>query len=47
VVKNKGVTDGPLKGKRYAELFSVVNAVTPLLSKYGLSHSWNVKSEKD
>jgi hypothetical protein len=47
VVKNRGVTDGPLKGKRYAELFSVVNAVTPLLSKYGLSHSWNVKSEKE
>lgn len=47
VVKNRGVTDGPLKGKRYAELHSVVDAVTPLLSKYGLSHSWNVKSEKD
>jgi hypothetical protein len=47
VVKNRQVTDGPLKNKRYAELFSVVNAVTPLLSKYGLSHSWQVKSEKD
>lgn len=47
VVKNKGVSDGPLKGKRYAELHSVVDAVTPLLSKYGLSHSWNVKSEKE
>jgi hypothetical protein len=47
VVKNRDVTDGPLKGKRYAELFSVVNAVTPLLSKHGLSHSWHVKSEKD
>lgn len=47
VVKNKGVNDGPLKGKRYAELFSVVNAVTPLLSKYGLSHAWQVKSDKD
>jgi hypothetical protein len=47
VVKNRGVTDGPLKGKRYAELHSVVDAVTPLLSKYGLSHAWNVKSDKD
>ncbi len=47
VVKNRDVTDGPLKGKKYAELFSVVNAVTPLLAKYGLSHSWQVKSEKD
>ena len=48
VIKNKTVTDGPLKNKRYAELFSVVNAVTPLLSKYGLSHSWRLsKDEKD
>ena len=48
VVKNKGVSDGPLKGKRYAELHSVVNAVTPLLSKHGLSHSWKLtKDEKD
>jgi len=47
VIKNRDVTDGPLKGKKYAELFSVVNAVTPLLAKYGLSHSWQVKSEKD
>lgn len=48
IVKNKGVTDGPLKGKRYAELFSVVNAVTPALSKHGLSASWKLtKDEKD
>lgn len=47
IIKNKLVSDGPLKGKSYAELFSVVNAVTPLLSKHGLSHSWQVKDEKD
>jgi len=47
VIKNRQVTDGPLKGKKYAELFSVVDAVTPMLSKHGLSHSWQVKSEKD
>lgn len=48
VLKNRGVTDGPLKGKRYAELFSVVNAVTPALSKHGLSASWRLsKDEKD
>jgi hypothetical protein len=47
VVKNRPVTDGPLKGKYYAELFSVVNAVTPLLSKHGLSHSWSIKSDKE
>lgn len=48
VIKNKQVTDGPLKGKSYAELFSVVNAVTPLLSAHGLSASWRQsKDEKD
>lgn len=48
ILKNKGVTDGPLKGKRYAELFSVVNAVTPALSRNGLSASWKLtKDEKD
>lgn len=48
IIKNRDVTDGPLKGKKYAELFSVVNGVTPALSKYGLSHSWKpTKDEKD
>lgn len=48
VVKNRRVTDGPLKGKRYAELFAVVDAVTPALSKHGLSASWKLtKDDKD
>lgn len=48
VIRNKLVTDGPLKGKSYAELFAVVNAVTPALSKHGLSASWRLsKDEKD
>lgn len=48
VVRNKLVTDGPLKGKSYAELFAVVDAVTPALSKHGLSASWRLsKDEKD
>ena len=48
VFKNKEVTDGPLRGKSYAELFSVVNAVTPALSKHGLSASWKLtKDDKD
>lgn len=48
IVKNKNVTDGPLKGKKYAELSSVVNAVTPALSQHGLSHSWRLtKDERD
>lgn len=48
VLKNKAVTDGPLKGKSYAELFSVVDAVTPFLSEHGLSHSWKLtKDDRD
>lgn len=42
IVKNRNVTDGPLKGKKYAELFAIVNAVTPALSAHGLSASWSV-----
>ena len=48
IVKNVAVTDGPLKGKFYANLFAIVNAATPALSKYGLSASWKLtKDEKD
>lgn len=42
IIKGKDVTDGPLKGKTYAELHDVVNAVTPALSKHGLSSSWKL-----
>jgi hypothetical protein len=48
IIKNRSVTDGPLRGKSYAELHSVVDAVTPALSRHGLSASWKVtKDEKD
>lgn len=48
IIKGKDVTDGPLKGKSYAELHDVVNAVTPALSKHGLSSSWKLtKDDKD
>lgn len=48
IVKNRSVTDGPLRGKSYAELFSVVDAVTPALSRNGLSASWKLtRDEKD
>lgn len=48
IIKNKQVTDGPLKGKSYAELFSVVDALTPALSRHGLSASWKLtRDEKD
>lgn len=48
LVKNKEVAAGPLSGKRYAELHSVVNAVTPELSANGLSASWRItKDDKE
>jgi hypothetical protein len=42
ILKGRKVTDGPLRGKSYAELHDVVNAVTPALSKHGLSSSWKL-----
>lgn len=48
VIRSKDVTDGPLRGKSYAELHDWVNAVTPALSKHGLSSSWKLtKDDKD
>lgn len=48
LLKNRRVTDGPLKGKGYAELHAVVNAVTPALSRHGLSASWRLsKDDRD
>lgn len=48
VIKNRTVDDGPLSGKKYAELFAVVNAITPALSRHGLSAAWKItKDDKD
>ena len=48
IIKSKQVTDGPLRGKGYAELHSVVDAVTPALSKHGLSTAWKItKDDRD
>lgn len=46
IVKNRKVTAGPLAGKAYAELFSVVNAITPALSRHGLSSSWKITRDE-
>lgn len=42
IMKARTVTDGPLKGKSYAELHNVVDAVTPALSRHGLSAAWKL-----
>ncbi len=48
IIKSREVEGGPLAGRKYAELYAVVNAVTPALSKYGLSAAWRItKDEKD
>ena len=46
IVKNRHVTAGPLTGKSYAELHSVVDAITPALSKHGLSASWRLTRDE-
>jgi len=48
IIKNIDVKDGPLKGKKYADLFAVVDSATPALSRNGLSAAWKLtKDEKD
>lgn len=48
LIRNKLIADGPLKGKKHAELSDAVNAATPALSKHGLSVSWKLtKDERD
>lgn len=48
IIKNIPITDGPLKGKRYADLFGAVDAATPMLSKHGLAATWKItKDERD
>lgn len=48
IVKGKLITDGPLKGKKHADLFDVVSAVSPALAAHGLSISWKpTKDDKD
>lgn len=46
IIKGRKVTDGPLKNKSYAELHDVVDAVTPALSKHGLSSSWKLTKDE-
>lgn len=48
IIKGTTIKDGPLKGKKHADLCDVVSAVTPKLSEHGLSASWRLtKDEKD
>lgn len=46
IIRAKTVDAGPLAGKKYAELYSVVDAVTPALSLHGLSASWKITKDE-
>lgn len=45
ITKTTKVKGGPLDGTTYANLFDVVSAVIPALSKHGLSHSWRLTKD--
>lgn len=45
ITKATEYTDGPLKGRSYANLSDIVTAVTPALSKHGLSISWKLTKD--
>lgn len=48
VIRAKEIKDGPLKGKKHADLFAVVDAATEAMSKHGLSTTWRpVEDDKD
>lgn len=48
IIKNKQITNGPLEGKKHAELSDAVNAATPALSRHGLSTAWRLtKDDRD
>lgn len=48
IIKTAKTTSGPLTGRIYADKNDVVMAVTPALSRHGLSSSWKItKDEKD
>lgn len=45
IMKGTKITDGPLKGKSHANLFDVVSATTPALSKHGLTIAWKLSKD--
>ena len=48
IIRTKVITDGPLKGKKHAELGNIIQAVSPALSLHGLSLNWQLsKDEKE
>jgi hypothetical protein len=46
IIRNSTYKDGPLAGKKWANLFAVTDAVTPALSKHGLSAAWKLTKDE-
>lgn len=46
IVKSTTIKDGPLAGKKHANLFDVVAAATPKLSAHGLAISWRLTKDE-
>jgi hypothetical protein len=46
IVKNISVTNGPLAGRKYADLWAAVDVLTPHLSKHDLSASWKITKDE-
>lgn len=46
IIKGTTIADGPLKGKKHANLFDVVSAVTPKLSAHGLTIAWKLTKDE-
>lgn len=46
ILRDKLISAGPLNGKRYASLQSVIQAITPALSAHGLSASWKLTKDE-
>lgn len=46
IVRDQTIKAGPLNGKKYASLSSVIEAITPALSKHGLSASWKLTKDE-
>jgi hypothetical protein len=46
IARNITVTDGPLKGKKYADLFAVCDALIPALSRFHFSHKWETTKDE-
>lgn len=46
ILRTKEVREGPLAGKKHAELGVIVASVTPALSKHGLSLAWRLSKDE-